>query len=121
MDKQVKETTILRKSLVGIRVTPFTTLPEFQINDWNVFNAGEVNLLPPVERKLNLNFQIERSDDEKILVRIFLSPEKTQIIKTNTYCFKKMDNESVLYLAWSLIKRIGIPVCQEHKLNHYEF
>lgn len=121
MDKQVSESTLLRKSIIGIRAIPFTTNPVFKINNWNVFYLGDVNLLPPEQRKLNLNYQIERNDNEKILVRIYLNTNKSQIIKTNTYNLNKMDSESVLYLAWALIQRIGIPISQDHKLTRIEF
>ena len=122
MDRQVRESTLLRKSLLGIRVTPFTSKPLYKINNWKVYDVGYVEILPPEERHRNLNFQIQRGSLEKILVRIFLSPNKTTILKTNYYfILNNSDSELTRYVVLSLIKRIGIQLCSDHQLNSFEF
>ena len=122
MNRQVKESTLLRKSLLGIRVTPFTCSPLFQINDWSVFDAGKVDILPIEERNRNLNYQIQRGEKEKILVRMFLTPDKSTILKTNYYyILSNSDTEQTFYMVHALINRIGIPLCDDHQLNCFGF
>lgn len=122
MDNQVSETSLLRKSLMGIRVTPFTCKPLFRINNWKVYDCGKVDLLPTEERNRNINYQIQRGDVEKILVRIFLSTDKTKILKTNYYfILTNTDIEHALYLTLWLQNKIGIPLSNDHQLNRYGF
>jgi hypothetical protein len=122
MDKQVSETTLLRKSILGIRVIPFTCEPLFKINNWNVFDAGRVNLLPPEERNLNINYQVERGAIEKILIRIFLTPDKSAIRKANYYfILNNTDSEQTHYLALSVVKRMRIPMSHNFQLNRFGF
>ena len=122
MDNQVNDSSLLRKSLLGIRITPFTSKPVFKINNWKVYDCGKVDLLPAEERNRNINFQIQRGDVEKILVRFFLSPDKTIILKTNYYfILTKTDTENALFLTLWLQNRIGIPLSKDHQLNRYGF
>lgn len=118
----MKESVLLRKSLLGFRISPFDTPPLFRISDWEVFDAGKISLLPPDVRARNLNYQIQRNDKEKILVRIFLTPDKTTILKTNYYIIlKNTDEEQSLYLVRSLQQQLGIPLCDDHQLNFFGF
>jgi hypothetical protein len=122
MNKQMKVSTLLRKSLLGIRVTPFTSPPLFRIANWEVYDAGKVDILPIEERNRNLNYQIQRGEKEKILVRMFLAPDKNTILKTNYYyILSNSDSEQSFYLVHALINRIGIPLSDDHQLNCFDF
>lgn len=122
MDKHLKESSLLRKSLLGIRVTPFTTPPLFQILDWNVFDAGVVQLLPPDDRMRNKNFQIERGENEKILVRMFLSSDKSTIERTKYfYLLKNSDEECTLYIVLALLARVQYKISSDHELLPFGF
>ncbi len=112
----------MRKALIGIRVKPFTEGPILEINDWKIYDAGRVTLLPPEDRLLNENYQIERGENEKILVRIFLSHDRATIEKTKYYyLIKNTDEESALFLSLALLKRLPYHLNPNHELLPFGF
>jgi hypothetical protein len=122
MDKHLKETSLLRKSLLGIRVTPFTTPPLFRIYNWNIYDAGTVQLLPPENRARNKNYQLERGENEKILVRIFLSDDKLTVERTKYFFLvKNTDEEISLYMVLGLLSKIDFKISPNHELLPFAF
>ena len=89
--------------LLGIRITPFETKPVFIIDKWKVYNAGA---LPIENPHRNLNLQIERDDNEKIVLRIFLN-DKVEISHAKYYFIKGVDEELSFYLCMSVIHRLS--------------
>ena len=122
MDKHVRESALMRKSLLGIRVTPFDEAPVFKLNEWQIFNAGRVMILAPEDQVRNENYQIERGEREKILVRIFLSTDKTTIERTKFYyLIKNTDEEIALFLTLALLKKLPYNITPDHELMPFGF
>jgi hypothetical protein len=122
MDKHLKESSLLRKSLLSIRSTPFTTPPLFRIHNWNVYDAGSVQLLPAEDRARNKNYQIEKSENEKILVRMFLSSDKSTVERTKYfYLLKNSDEECTLYIVLALLARVQYKISPDHELLPFGF
>jgi hypothetical protein len=122
MINNIKVTTLLRKSLLSIQVTPFGEEPLFKICDWNVFNAGAVQVIPPEDRARNKNYQIQRGENEKILVRIFLSTNKKIIEKTKIYFLRSnSDEELTLYISLALLAKLPYEISANHELLPFAF
>jgi hypothetical protein len=113
---------LLRKTLLGIRISPFDQPPILKINNWKVYDAGKVDSLPPEERKLNFNYQIERGDSEKILIRIYLDSEGRKINKIKYY-YITCDSELAYYLMMEFIKRLQpkYSLSKNHKVFEFPF
>ena len=122
MHKHVRESALMRKSLLGIRVTPFEEEPVLNINEWKIFNAGRVMILAPEDQIKNENYQIERGACERILVRIFLANDKRTIERTKFYYLtKNTDDEIALFLTLALLNRLTYNISPEHELIPFGF
>lgn len=112
----------IRGSLLGFRIKPFLSPPIFQLkNNWNVFDAGKLSILPPDDRRLNDNYQIER-EKEKILVRTFL--KNNEIVKVKYFYIKKnTDDEIAFLITMALLMRLSVmyPLASGYLLIRFGF
>jgi hypothetical protein len=118
------ESQLYRRTLIGIRITPFTVPKLFKIAGWNVFDAGHVDTLPPEERQRNLNYQIQRGDTEKILVRLYLDDSKTKIRKLKFhYVSRYTDYELAYFVTMALTKKLRnkIQLTEDTDISRHEF
>jgi hypothetical protein len=116
------ESSLLRRCLLGIRVSPFREESIFDLQGgWKIFNAGKIDILSPEERKLNENFQIERSG-ERVLVRIFLKDEKIDRVKYY-FLIKYTDEELAFLITRALLIKLAdkYPLSINHTISKYGF
>lgn len=93
-----------KKVLLGINLSKFKTPPVMTIGRWTVHDAGRVPHVSYLHR--NINFQIQGTSLEKIVVRFFISQQDT-ILKVKYYYLTTTDNELAFYITMELITRIA--------------
>jgi len=91
----------------GISLIEPTDEPIFNIHRFKVFNRGKHHLLEPGAQKHNLNYQIDGTIDEKIVVRIFFR-ENQKVYRALYYVMKGMDKELALLLSQALVERLKV-------------
>jgi hypothetical protein len=109
---------LMRRVLLSIRTTPFECKPKWIVGKWKIYDAGRVKDLPVEDQIRNLNFQIQRNDLEKILVRIFLNSDRV-IVKTKYY-YIHTDEELAFYLTRVVINKLKKEYLISHKHELFE-
>lgn len=102
--------------LIGIQHIEFKKPPIFSINRFQVHDRGKLKLLTPKDQQLNLNYQIEGTKYEKLVVRIF-KKEDGSFNRGSYYSTLNFDSEIAEYLVKALIQKLNLKVDSYNQLR----
>jgi hypothetical protein len=94
--------------LLGIQHKPFDKPPTLELHRYRIYERGKISIIPPEDQKLNLNYQIEGSQNEKLVVRLFKNKEGV-LYRGSYYSINEFDSELAEYLIRALIQKLKIP------------
>lgn len=94
----------IKQVLIGIQLNPYNTKPIFEFDRWGVYAIPANKII--VDNHYHRNYQINRNDTEKIVIRTWLN-RNLEITKIRYYYLKTKDAELAGYLVKILIKRIS--------------
>lgn len=95
-------------TLIGFQVKPFEKEPDFLIHRFKIYRRGKAELLTPSEQKLNHNYQVDGSPNEKLIIRIYFKPDGT-CRKVRFYSLFDFDPEIAEYVTKALLLKLKIP------------
>ena len=101
------KTTSTPNVILGVQLNPFERPPDFILYRFRVYTREKISILTPEAQKLNINFQIEGEDGEKLVVRIF-KYEDGSFQRGSYYSLQNFDTEMAEYLVKALIQKLGI-------------
>ena len=94
----------IKQVLIGIQLNSYKDKPLFEFDSWKVFVIPSIKLI--AGHQYHRNYQINRHETEKIVVRTWLT-KNMEISKIRFYYLKGTDPELASYLVQILIKRIS--------------
>ncbi len=95
--------------ILGVQLKAFDRPPDFTIYRFRVYMRERITILSLEAQKLNLNFQIEGENEEKLVVRIFKNVDGS-FQRGSYYSLKVFDKEIAEYLVKALIQKLHLRV-----------
>lgn len=95
----------IRNTLLGIQLNNFKVPAKFEFGRWKVYELPPIKIIEGYRR--HVNFQINGTVQEKIIVRTWLSADYKKIIKIRYYYLKSTDPELANYIVRALIAKLS--------------